>query len=220
MNEPLNSVGFRDFFHLHDVVLLSTDPAQDVGQPRGPFLLQIEETSERARIRAVHVVLGHRVADQTVERRLAHRLRFAVFLQAGTPVASAWLASGGRYIDELNWHLPIEADEIWLRDVFVAPAWRGRRLFCAIVELLARRVDSPARRIWSDVDWDNRASLKAHVAAGLSVIARVRAVDLGGRIRIRSALPAWPLPVIELDPGSRLIWLRGPKLKRHYELLA
>jgi len=183
-------------------------------------LLQVEDTYERERVRAAHAALGHRVAASMMERRLANRLRFAVFLQAGTPVASTWLASGGRYIDELNWWLPIDAEELWLRDVFVAPAWRGRRLFSALVATLAWRKDKPARRIWSDVDWDNEGSMNAHKAAGFSVVARVRAIDLGGRIRIRSALPSWPLPVDEIDPGARLIWLRGHRLRRHQELLA
>lgn len=213
-------MGLRDLLHLHDVALLSTNPAQDLGQAAGRSALQIEETSERNRIRAAHAALGHRVTDLAIERRLAHRLRFAVFLQDGVPVASAWLACGGRYIDELNWWLPIAADELWLRDVFVAPAWRGRRLFSAIVASLARREGRPDRRIWSDVDWDNPNSMRAHQAAGLEVVARVRALDLGGRIRIRSALPPWPLPVLELDPAARLIWLRGERLKRHQELIA
>jgi len=216
----LNTVGIRDLCHVYDVALLSTNPLQGTGLESVGVLLQAEDTCEPERIRAVHAALGHRVAEPMMERRLANRLRFAVFLQAGTPVASTWLASGGRYIDELNWWLPVDAEELWLRDAFVAPAWRGRRLFSALVATLSCRKDKPARRIWSDVDWDNEGSMNAHKAAGFSVVARVRAIDLAGRIRIRSALPAWPLPVDELDPGARLIWLRGHRLRRHQELLA
>jgi hypothetical protein len=48
----------------------------------------------------------------------------------------------------------------------------------------------------------------------------VRALDIKGRLRLRSAVPPWPLPVSEIDAASHWIWLHGDKLHRHQELLA
>ena len=176
---------------------------------------------DAADILAAHAAVGHRISAARLQQRLRNGLRLARFDVGGLPVATTWLAgSTGRYIDELNWLLPIGAGDLWLRDVFVAPAWRGRRLFTGIAAALARPADAPARRIWSDVDWDNAPSMRAHEAAGFRVVARAKALDFWGRIRLRSALPTWPLPLTEIDPGSRWIWLHGAKLRRHQELLA
>lgn len=180
----------------------------------------VESRHQRDRILKAHKELGHRLADSVLERRLANRLAFVVFLAQGQLVASSWLATGGRYVDELNWWLPIGEGELWLRDVFVVADWRGRRLFSCIVDALAQRHETTKVRVWSDVDWDNAASMRAHEAAGFQVVARVRALDLMGRLRIRSSLPTWPSPVKEIAPASRCVWLRGERLSRHLQLLA
>jgi len=213
-------VAFLNLIHRHDVALLLFDPVRD-GRPRREAATPALKTcDDEQQILAANAELGHRVAKVMLRRRLANRLGFVAFSIDGQAVASTWLATGGRYIDELNWLLPIGPDEFWLRDVFVAPAWRGRRLFTGIVAALAAHGDGPLRRIWSDVDWDNAPSMRAHEAAGFRVVARVRALDVAGRVRLRSALPPWPLPVTEIDPTSRWIWLRGSRLRRHLELLA
>jgi GNAT superfamily N-acetyltransferase len=205
--------------HRFDVALLSTEPMRAT-VPDETRQLQIEALAEPARIVQAHATIGHQVSEKMLERRLRNGLSFAVFHSAGTPIATSWLASGGRYVDEFNWWFPIAADELWIRDVFVHPQWRGRRVFSAIVLALGRRSGCPDRRIWSDVDWDNRPSMQAHKTAGFNVVARLRALDFGGIARWRCALPDWPLPVLEINPGSRWIWLSGQHLKRHRDLLA
>jgi hypothetical protein len=206
--------------HLHDVALLRREPGAELLRRERAEALAVEPRHQRDQILAAHKELGHRLADPVLERRLANRLAFVVFLAKGQPVASSWLATGGRYVDELNWWLPIADGELWLRDVFVVAGWRGRRLFSCIVDALAHHRGTTKVRIWSDVDWDNAASMRAHEAAGFQVVARVRALDLMGRLRIRSSLPSWPSPVEEIAPASRCIWLRGDSLSRHLQLLA
>lgn len=209
-----------DLIHRHDVALLLFDPARDGRCNLERVAPSLRICGDEQQIVATHTELGRCVAPLMVRRRIGNRLGFAVFSIDRQAVASTWLAIGGRYIDELNWLLPTAPGEYWLRDVFVAPAWRGRRLFTGIVAALAAHGDGPPRRIWSDVDWDNAPSMRAHEAAGFHVVSRVRALDIAGRIRLRSALPPWPLPVTEIDPTSRWIWLRGSRLQRHLELLA
>lgn len=206
--------------HLHDVAILAMDAAL-VSSRAGSFAMTTHELDHTAGIQAAHSAVGHQINAARLQQRLRNGLRFARFDIDGTAVATTWLAGGtGRYIDELNWMLPIGADELWLRDVFVAPTWRGRRLFTDMAAALARPADAPARRIWSDVDWDNIPSMRAHEAAGFRVVARARSLDFWGRIRLRSALPSWPLPLTEIETRSRWIWLHGAKLQRHQELLA
>lgn len=136
-------------------------------------------------------------------------------------MGSSWLIDGGvRYVDELNWLLPINADELWIRDVFVSPQLRGRRAFSTFVGLMARHAPRKCRTIWSDVDWINRPSMQAHLAAGFTVFSRVKALDFLGTARLRSKLPTWHLPVEEMDPRSRWILLRGAARERHEALVA
>ena len=204
--------------YLHDVAILALDLAPALS---AKGLLASAWLADEPAIQDALNLVGHPIKPARLQQRLRNGLRLVRFDLDGTPVATTWLASsGGRYIDELNWLLPIGAGDVWLRDVFVAPAWRGRGLFSKIVATLAWPQDGPARRIWSDVDWVNAQSMRAHKAAGFQVVARVRALDFWGRLRVRSAVPPWPMPVSEIEPASRLIWLRGGRLRRHLELLA
>lgn len=206
--------------HLHDIAIL-TMGAGNVVTPADRLVPTAHDVSDSPGIVAAHAAVEHRSSEERIQRRLRNGLRFIRFDVGGVPVATTWLVhGGGRYIDELNWLLPIGVDELWIRDVFVAPAWRGRRLFTGISAALARLDGGPPRRVWSDVDWVDTASMRAHAAAGFQSVARVRALDFRGRLRLRSPLPQWPLQITEIDPVSRWIWLHGTKLRRHEELLA
>jgi len=206
--------------HLHDIAIL-TLPAGNVFTPPDGSVLTAHDVSDSAGIVAAHAGVEHRIPEKRMQQRLRNGLRFIRFDVGGVPAATTWLVHGGsRYIDELNWLLPIGVDELWIRDVFVAPSWRGKRLFTGIAAALVGLDGGPPRRVWSDVDWVDSASMRAHTAAGFQGVARVRALDFRGRLRLRSALPPWPLPITEIDTVSRWIWLCGEKSRRHQELLA
>lgn len=209
--------------HLHDIAVLCTGAeGRAVAAGAGATPLTAHALSLPVEIRSAHAAIGHRIGDARLEQRLRNGLWLVRFDMDGVPVATTWLAGGaaGRYIDELNWLLPMPAPDIWLRDVFVSPAWRRRGLFVQMVRAL-RELDGGAdRRIWSDVDWDNLPSMRAHEAAGFRVVVRVKALDLFGRVRIRSQLPPWPLPVTEIEPGARWVWLVGATRARHQALIA
>ncbi len=206
--------------HLHDIALLRRDPATQPAPEQGPAL-EVHALDDEAAIQAAHASVGHRIAPQRLQRRLHNGLEFLRFDLSSVPVATTWVAgSRGRYVDELNWLLPIGGGEYWVRDVFVSPASRGQRVFNSVSAALAQRAGGPPRPVWSDVDWPHAQSMRAHASAGFSVVARVRSLDFDGRLRWRSRLPAWPLPVTEIEPASRCIWLRGDRLKRHQELIA
>ncbi len=203
--------------HLHDVAILAAE-AGNAGSGAIPLPWRAVAHDDIAR---VHAELGHRLRPDRAERRLANGLRFLRFELDGTTVASTWLAgSDGRYLDEFGWLAPMAADECWVRDVFVAPSRRGQRLFARLVATLAHGLERPMRRVLSDVDWDNAASLQAHRSAGFEVIARARCLDLRGRVRLRGVPPAVLGDVQEIEPGSRLLLLRGARHAQHLSLVA
>jgi GNAT superfamily N-acetyltransferase len=204
---------------VHDVLILVREA--HVSPPPPLPLLSYDVLRHSDAIAATLSALGHHLAPARLDRRLANDLSFLRFDLEGQAIASTWVAGpGGRYIDELSWLMPIGADEFWLRDVFVAPKHRGQRLLSHISAAVATLAGHGSRRVWSDVDRVNRQSVRAHESAGFKALARVRAVDFGGWLRIRSSLPDWPLPVEEIDPASRCIWLGGRARARHEELIA
>ncbi len=206
---------------VHDIALLECGevPAPPAGLA-GCHSAELGR-DQQPQIQAIHAQLGHRLQPARALRRLDNGLRFIVLFDGAEPIASTWIVSGGaRYIDELNWLLPVAADAFWLRDVVVVPSRRGQHVFRALLAAIAARHVVPCRTLWSDVDWVNQPSMRAHLSAGFQVRARLRALDLFGRLRIRSALPPWPLPVAEIDPGARCVWLRGATRARHQALIA
>lgn len=205
--------------HFHDIAILRRRAPSTTSTP--PIrLTEVPVPPTVEAILLVHAQLGHRLRGERARGRLDNGLQFLSFAIDTAPVVSTWIATGARYLDELNWLLPIGSEDIWLRDVFVARAQRGQRLFVDLVERLAQGGRETRRCVWSDVDWDNRASMSAHAAAGFEVAHRVRAVELPAGVRVRSALPTWDLPVQEIRPGSRVLRLKGHVLQRHQELLA
>jgi GNAT superfamily N-acetyltransferase len=209
----------RNLIHAHQIAILLRQAAStNTTRPRRLTEVPVPPSVEA--IRLAHAQLGLRLRDDRARRRLDNGLQFLTFAVDAAPVVSTWIATGARYLDELNWLLPIGSDDLWLRDVFVVPALRGQGLFANLVDRLATRGVQAQRRVWSDVDWDNRASMRAHVAAGFEVAHRVRAIELPGGLHVRSALPAWDRPVQEIRPGSRVLRLKGDVLQRHQELLA
>ncbi len=205
--------------HLHDVAILVREATEPLAAPI-PSLVCCSVQDPEA-IQATHLALGHRLTVGRMDKRLANGLRFLRFELEGQPVASTWAAGQeGRYIDELNWLMPLGPHEFWVRDVFVAPVCRGRRLLSHIAHALAVLGGNGPCRVWSDVDWENEQSVRAHQSAGFRTVARVRSFDIGGRVRVRSRLPDWSPPVREIDPLSRCVWLRGDKWVRHQELIA
>lgn len=206
--------------HLHDIALLQHEPATHDAARCSQPALSITHCADPREILEVHQALGHRIAPSRVQGRLNNGLKFAVASIDGQAKASTWLALGGRYLDELNWYLPVGNQGLWVRDVFVSAASRGRGLFGALVLALSRQDGGSACQLWSDVDWGDVRSMGAHQGAGFKIVARVKAIDVGGVLRWRSGVPAWPQSVTEIDAHTRLIWLGGERLRRHRQLLA
>jgi GNAT superfamily N-acetyltransferase len=207
--------------YLHDVaVLVCRNPR--AGALQVPELRTVEWLAHQdQQILQLHTQLAHRMTPQRLAQRFGNGLRYFALYAGDTPIGSTWAAVGTpRYVDELNWLLPTLPTEFWVRDVFLSPSWRGKGLFPALLRLLAEHHVAGCTAAWSDVDWPNAQSMRAHRNAGFEVYTRARAFDVAGRLRLRSPLPPWHLPVLEMNLPQRLLWLRDASLQRHQALLA
>jgi RimJ/RimL family protein N-acetyltransferase len=207
--------------YLHDVGVLVCRQRLAAQLPLNNLRTQELAAPDGAQILQLHTQLGHRMTVQRMQQRFGNGLRFFALYVGDELAGSTWAAVGdGRYIDELNWFLPILATEYWVRDVFIPPRWRGKALFPALLRLVAENHLPGCTAVWSDVDWPNTGSMRAHRNAGFEVVARARALEVAGRWRWRSALLPWHLPVQEIAPQRRFVQLQGHTLQRHQELMA
>jgi len=214
----------RAHFYLHDVAVLRAPHPGNASSPGTltPDIRSLEfESAQAADILQLHQQMAHRMSQPRMDQRFGNDLRYFAFFQGEQLLGSTWAAiGGGRYVDEMNWYLPIQPTEFWVRDVFILPSQRGRGLYASFLKLMAQHHVPGCTAVWSDVDWVNQASMRAHAKAGFSVHARLRALDLDGRLRLRGPAPAWPAPVTEINPGQRWLLMRGSLLQRHRQLLA
>ena len=209
------------FLHLHDIAILEASAPCFTTETHSAL-----RTEELTLIHAQAVIqsyasLGRRIGEERVTRRFANGLKFYRMWQGDMLAATSWIVSSGhRYIDELNWLIPVPSGEIWLRDIFVAPGLRGKGMFAQSLKSIVQQQDGPCIRLRSDVDWSNIVSMRAHFKAGFRIKARARALDLNGRLRLRSKVVPWLPPIEQITPQQQVIWLRGESLTRHRQLIA
>ncbi len=135
-------------------------------------------------------------ARDRLEGRFEHGLRYFELRGEGEgPVASTWIVPGGeRYLDEIALSLALPSRGLWVRDVWVRPDQRGRRRFGELLDRILGSFFPESRSLWSDLDPDNRASLKAHLHYGFEPRASGCATRIGGR---------WMVRRFDGEPGTR-----------------
>lgn len=205
----------------HDLALVHAPVLTPIPEPTLGLRLEELGAGQLAELERTYARLGHRHATGRPERRFANGLRFGRLWVGERLAGSLWVVHDAhRYIEELCWRLPVPARQFWLRDVFITPALRGQRLFLQMLHAVAREWVPGFEGAWSDVDWGNTASMRAHAAAGFALRHRVRAIDVGGRLRWRDPPIHWPTPARDLVPHKRWLWLGGEHLRRHAEWVA
>jgi hypothetical protein len=152
------------------------------------------------------------VGNPTPEARITGRLRqgltFHAFMDGGAVAATTWLAlSGERFLDEAMLAAKIGADMAWLRDVFVQPARRGRRLFGAAIAALEAGPLAGRSTLWSFVEATNTASLRAHRKLEFWPVGHIRSLALFDRLMLRQMRLDVPLEWCGYRPGDRLLFL-------------
>ena len=185
--------------------------------------LRVSELTRRqvGPVLEVYGLVGHKIAEERVIKRFQNGLRFFQLWHHDALAGTTWIISGSpRYVDELAWNLPVRQDELWIRDIFISPAFRGQRLFSSFLGLIAACYWQACRCVWSDVSWSNKPSLRAHAFAGFQVRARAQAINVAGRVLLRSEIMPWSVPVVEIEPTRQFIWLGPDRLRIHRELIA
>lgn len=206
---------------IHDIAILSAHAPLIAGNT--PSDLELGELlhNQIAEIIEAHSRLGRKISSERIERRFKHGLRFFLLWKGDALVGSTWAVSDSdRYIDEFAWSLPLRPDEIWLRDVFIAPKARGNKLFTHMTKLMTYTVNPGCTKIWSDVDWKNKPSMRAHLGAGFQIWKRSRAIVFADRLLLRAHIGNWHLPIAHLAPDLRALWWSDDLRTQHESLIA
>ncbi len=146
---------------------------------------------------------------ERLQRRFDHGMRCFGIDERGELIAWFWALHGvPRYFDELAWQIPLSTTQVWLRDAFVVPRRRGRRLLIAMMGA-GIDVEATPAEYFSDVSVSNLPSLRAHRSLGFERFATVRCLRVGARWLWRSAPPAGlPTPTGLRVEASRLVLSR------------
>lgn len=205
---------------LHRVEILrrAAEHASHAPLPAGIDMVE-RGVGDLSRILADSGAHGERRHADRLASRFEHGLRHFILEHDGRSVAWTWLAAGvPRYLDELCWSVPMTADQAWVRDAFVVPTHRGRRLLGGLLDAATQHLGGPIE-YFSDIDSANRRSLRAHAAAGFvrcASVVGVQAFSLCLRPRPPLALP----PVHALRPSRRVLWLDREEREWHCRHIA
>ncbi|HEX9189139.1 MAG TPA: GNAT family N-acetyltransferase [Vicinamibacteria bacterium] len=184
LHTGLWAVGVR---HSHFLVLRRPPGEAPPGHPaEAPPAGDLADPGrDAAIILALNDGVGRRLSAATVATRLDRGLRYCALFEEGRAVATTWiLPAGERFLEELGAGFPVPHDGLWLRDVWVPPAERGKGRFARLLDAVRRRwPDRPA--LWSDVRHGNARSLRAHLAYGFEAGGRYEAVHIFARVLLR-----------------------------------
>ena len=134
----------------------------------------VERTATPGAPEAACVTLHRRVSRERHRARLRQGLRYFELLLDGQLVGSTWIIGHGtRFIDEAGYHLHVPDGTFWVRDIFIAPEARGRKLLGTFLDALLLGPLQQCDAIWSDVTTDNISSLRAHEQYGFHEMARI-----------------------------------------------
>jgi hypothetical protein len=203
------------------LVLLSRQPASlpHVELQSNQTFVELRAT-DAERISRTEQGYGRRGDITRIRRRFERGLRYFGIEEQGSLVAWQWTVHGvPRYLDELCWEIPLNLQQAWLRDVFVAPTHRGRRMMAVLFAKAGALVGDPVS-YFSDVDVSNRASLRAHRHLGFEPFARVLAVQIGARFVLRSMPPSTLPHPGAISPERRLLRLSDAEHEWHRQRIA
>ncbi len=135
---------------------------------------------------------GHgNLTRETVERRLGRGDVCVMICEGPRVVASAWAATGTRYLIGMGRVFAIPRDAFYIFDTFTEPDVRRRGLATACYEALFDRLAVDGRRTgYAAVGVLNHPSLAAHASWGFRAVGRSRKLCLPGLTV--TLCPRWP----------------------------
>jgi GNAT superfamily N-acetyltransferase len=137
--------------------------------------------------------------------RLAAGEACALVRSGDAVVAYCWSTTSPAPVEEIRRHVVPAGDEVYLYDAYTAPAWRGRRLFPAMLTVLLASARARGRRralIFALAA--NRASTRAIEHAGFQRFLAISRVSIGGAgwLWVRGARSARAqMPLLRRGPG-------------------
>src|SRR5262245_11399912 len=150
-----------------------------------------------------------------ITRRFSRGLRFFSLAQHGRTLATTWISSGReRFFDEYGYCLHVPEDGLWLIDIYVTAAARGRRLFSTFLDVLLTQYFPGARSFWSDVAVDDVASLAAHRHYGFMPVGAIRGLHLSGLLLMRTMQLENSSLICGFRPERRLLFT-GPTYRAY-----
>jgi ribosomal protein S18 acetylase RimI-like enzyme len=90
----------------------------------------------------------------------------------GKPAAYGWVSFDEEFVGEMDLRLHLLPGEAYIWDCFTLPAFRGQRLYSALLAYIAGQLQAEAcRRIWIGADLENLASQRGIARAGFLHVA-------------------------------------------------
>ena len=187
----------------HSHILVLSCPLESP-PPAAPGLELEEVGPTDPRVRELSGAFDRGLSEAAIEARFCHGLRFFVLRSPERAVATTWVVPAGeRLLEEPGVAFTVPAGALWLRDLFVVPAERGRGRFGQLLDAIRDRW--PDRSVfWSDIRHGNRPSLRAHLAYGFEVVSRYEVVHLFSRVLVRLRWSREPLPSTVFGAGNRV----------------
>jgi GNAT superfamily N-acetyltransferase len=133
------------------------------------------------------------LSREVLEQRFHDGDLCVLVLEEGLILASAWAATGTRYLAGLSQTLHVPPAAFYIHDTFTAPEARRRGLATACYARLFDHFAAQGRTTaYAAVEVLNQPSLVAHARWGFVPVGRARKLALG---RLRSTFaPRWPEP--------------------------
>lgn len=111
---------------------------------------------------------------EPIRRRLEAGRRCVVLKIGGQIATYGWVTQGVESVGELERNFNLCDDEAYIWDCATVPAWRGQRLFSALLSrLIARLASEGVQRIWIGASRHNRPSIRAFANAGFQPVVDV-----------------------------------------------
>lgn len=161
-----------------------------------------------------------RTGDQArIQNRFERGFRCFAVTEGEEMVAWFWALHGiPRYLDEMGWLFPLDKRQVWVRDAFVVPERRGKKVLAAMLAI-GTTIEPEASEYISDVSSSNKPSLRAHHGMGFEPFATVRGLSLGPLLW-RGGFPAGLPQPSALRPQQRLVWMSAEERAWHRAQIA
>lgn len=110
-------------------------------------------------------------SPELVQQRLQGNRRCFCLRAAGQIAAYGWVTFGVEHVGELERQFSLHDDEAYIWDCFTLPAWRGQRLYSALLSHIIYRLHQEGvPRLWIGASRQNQPSVRGFANAGFNPV--------------------------------------------------